>query len=130
MIDVNSQSQFAQADMIRFTLADLTAGVGVAAKTIPSGYVIVGGYVVVSQAFNAATTATLLVGDAGDPDRYTGTPADLSVVGATALDVTGFQYVEPTDLLLQYAQTGAAATEGEGFVTLMFVREGKADCVL
>jgi len=130
MLDVNAQSQFAQADMLRFAFSDLVAGEGVVAKTIPAGYVIVGGFVVVSQAFNAGTSATLDIGDVADPDRYTGTAVDLAATGSTAIDVTGFQTEEPTDLLFTYAEAGAAATEGEGFVTLMFVREGKADCVL
>lgn len=127
MLNVNAQAQWEQADMVRFALSDLTGGAGTVAKKIPTGYVITGGFVTVTQAFNSATTAVLDVGDAADPDRYTSTAVDLKALGTTALDVTGFQYAAPTDLLLGFAETGAAATEGEGFIVLKLIREGKAD---
>lgn len=127
MLNVNAQAQWVQADMIRFSFSDLVDGETVVAKMIPTGYTIIGGNVTVVQAFNSGTTATLEVGDEDEDDRYTDSAVDLTSVGSTALDVTGYQYAEPTGLTFKFAETGDAATEGEAFVVLQLIREGKAD---
>lgn len=127
MLNVNAHAQWEQSDMIRFDYSDLTSGTGIVAKTIPAGYVITGGFVTVAQAFNSGTSAVLDLGDADDPNRYSSTSVDLAALGTTALDVTGYQYTAPTDFLLELTEVGAAATEGEAFVVLKLIREGKAD---
>ena len=44
---------------------------------IPGGAVVVGGEIVVTEAWNAGTSAVVDIGDGDDPDRYTSSPVNL-----------------------------------------------------
>lgn len=71
-------------------LADLTSGAALTTSiALPVGAVVVGGSVSVDQAFNSATSDTLIVGDATDDNRYLDA-ADLQSVATKALVPTGF----------------------------------------
>lgn len=100
--------------MVTISLADIVDGGAVqAAVELPAGAIVTGGQAFVATAFDAETTATLKVGDAGDDDRYTPTPLNIATVGAKPLVPNGYVMPAQGDLLVTYASTGAAATEGE-----------------
>lgn len=117
---------------VRGTIDYTVAGAGTNGNStigiIPSGAVVVDAIVVVNTAFNANTTNVVIVGDAGDPDRYVaaadvteGTPGGYR--GTTA---TGIGYTTTTDttVIANYAETGTAATTGSATVTILFIAPG------
>lgn len=110
---------------LTFTFSDLTSGTGIAALRLPPGAVVTRGSVVVQTAWNSGTSATLKVGDDDDDDRYTTAAIDLTSTGRTALDLTGHEYSTPLDLELLLTEVGDAATEGEGYVELEIVMDGR-----
>lgn len=107
--------------------ADIAAyGTAESAIDLPGNAILVGGDVVVTTAWNSATTATLTLGDAADADRYTAAPIDLKTAGRTELTVTGFKHPVAEALKALVAQTGAAATAGSARITIQYFVEGRA----
>lgn len=124
---VHDTYQYPLQAVIRFDFSDLVDGSGVPAHLLPTGGTVTGGAVVVQTPWDSGTTATLDVGDADDDDRYTATAVDLTTAGRTALTLTGFQNAGPTELVLSLAETGTAATEGEAYIELTVVMEGRVN---
>lgn len=125
-IKKNSGRQSPQVAQVSASLADIKSGAQHAAIELPAGAVVVGGFIHVSQAFNAATTATLKVGDSADDDRYTATAADVKNTGVTALTLTGFETTKKTDIAVTYAETGAAATAGALTLYVQYIVKKRA----
>lgn len=113
---------------LTIALADIVDGGAVQPVIeLPAGAVVTGGSVIVTEVFNAATTATLGLGDSVDPDRYTPTPLDVSTLGAKALLPTGFVMLNKGDILATYASTGIAATTGELLLVVEYLDVQKAE---
>lgn len=123
-IQKNAGRQDLLVAYVDIALGDLTAGVAQAAIDLPHGAVLVGGDAVVKTPFNAATTATLKVGDKGDDDRYGS--LDLKTAGRTALTLTGYKHNVGEPLLVHFAQTGTAATTGALRLAIQYYVEGRA----
>jgi len=112
-ITKNYNRQCLAMAVVMISLADIVDGGAVQpAVELPDGAIVTGGSVLVTEVFNAATTATLDLGDAADEDRYTATPLDLKTLGAKALIPSGYVMPNKGDILATYASTGAAATTG------------------
>ena len=124
---VHDDYQYPLAAVVRFDFADLVADEGVPAHLLPPGGTITGGAVVVETAWDSGTSATLKVGDEDDDDRYTSTAVDITAAGRTALTLTGHKYDVPTELELLLTEVGTAATEGEGYIELTLVMEGRTN---
>lgn len=80
MIQKNYNRQAVTAALVNFALADVADGVAQAAVKLPGGAIVVGGFLVVDEAFNAETTATAKVGDSSTttataPVRWTWRPS-------------------------------------------------------
>ncbi|WP_447593532.1 hypothetical protein [Aquipseudomonas campi] len=105
---------------INFT--DFANGAIQAAIELPGGAIVTGGFIQPITSFNAATTATLKVGDAKDDDRYTTTPVDVKGLAVAKLDVTGYVVPEQGDLLVTLATSGAAATSGKCRLFVEYIR--------
>lgn len=111
-----------QTHYLRGTLtpsaASITLGV------IPPGSIIIGGGVVISTAFNAASTNVIDIGTTADPD---GLATDLAggTIGLIVADelATSNDLYTTTDVTIvaSYAQTGTAATAGVGHVFVQFI---------
>jgi len=120
---------------IAFTYADLGAAVVASlgalqdAYSLPANARVVGGELVVDTAWVGPTAATLDIGDAADPDRYSATPIDLKTAGRTALTLTGFKTTSPTGVQLDPVLTVAAATAGAAWLRVQYVVQGKSDLV-
>ena len=113
-ITKNYNRQCLAMAVLSISLADFVDGGAVQpAIELPDGAIVTGGSVMVTEVFNAATTATLDLGDSVDEDRYTPTPLDLKTLGAKALLPTGYVMPLTADLLATYASTGTAATTGQ-----------------
>ena len=126
-IKKNSSRQELIAAHLTIGFADITTyGTAEPAIDLPGNAVVVGGDVVVTTAWNSATTATLKLGDAADDDRYTAAAVDLKTVGRTALTLTGFKHTVSEALKALVAQTGAAATAGSARITIQYFVEGRS----
>ena len=112
-ITKNDQRQAPLVAWVDINLADFSAGAVQAAIELPGGAIVTGGFVQPITTFNAATTATLKVGDSVDDDRYTATPADVKALAVVELDVTGYAMPAQGNLIVTYASTGAVATTGK-----------------
>jgi hypothetical protein len=94
---------------------------------VPEGARVVGGHINVTEVFNSTTSDVLDIGDGGDDDRYTATPIDLTALGATALDVTGYTYTAEDDIDVEWtAGSTGTATTGEATITVLYVVSGRA----
>lgn len=94
---------------------------------VPEGARVVGGHINVTEVFNSTTSDVLDLGDAGDVDRYSATPIDLTALGATALDVTGYTYTAQDDIDVQWtAGSTGTATTGEATITVLYIVDGRA----
>lgn len=111
-----------QTHYLRGTLlfSDGTITLGV----IPPGSIIIGAGVVISTAFNAASTNVIDIGTNADPD---GLATDLAggTIGLIVADelATSNDLYTTTDVTITatYAQTGTAATAGVGHVFVQFI---------
>ena len=104
-----------------------TAAVG-EVITLPAGAQVTRGWVLVTTAYNSATTANLDVGDAASSTRYA-TDIDLKTTGLKAITPTGFITANKAPVTVTFGQTGAAATAGAARVYIEYVVERKSDIV-
>lgn len=107
--------------------ADFATAAAINIAALPQGATITHAWIDVKVPFNSATTATLSVGDAASATRY-GSAVDIRTAGRKALaNATGFTTTEAGQLVVTFAQTGAAATAGQARVYFQYVVERKAD---
>ena len=122
-IALNDSRQAPLWAYVDFELADVATAQD--AFELPAGAIVVGGFVQPITTFNAATTATLKVGDALDDDRYTATAADVKALAVVPLTITGYQMPAMGKLKVTYASTGAAATTGKCRLAVSYIRAGR-----
>lgn len=102
----------------RVNYNDVGIAAGVAFGTLPAGAMIVAQNVRVSTAFNAGTTNALNVGTtAGGTQLFT----DAATAGARSPTIANLSFATDTDLFVQYAQTGTAASAGVADIVIGFV---------
>lgn len=114
------------AATIPFDYTTLEDGVAVDAIEVPNNAVLVGGMLVIDEAFDSGTSDAIDVGDSGDDDRYSSTPINAQVVGATALDLTGYRYAGVDNIALSWAADGTDATAGSGRLIVQYMVEGRS----
>lgn len=111
---------------IPFTYADLTSGEITEAIDLPGGAYIVSGEVVVTTAFNSATSDAIEVG------LLSGATNDL--LSSTSIAATGITPIVPfagslatTDTVtVEWTGVGAAPTAGAGFLRVDYTIDGRA----
>lgn len=102
----------------RVTYNDAGIGTGVVFGTLPAGAMIVDQDVRCSTAFNAGTTNALNVGTAaGGTQLFT----DAATAGARQPTIANLSFAADTDLYVQFAQTGTAASAGVADIVIGFV---------
>jgi hypothetical protein len=102
----------------RVNYNDAAIGTGVVFGTLPAGAMIVTQNVRVSTAFNAGTTNALNVGTtAGGTQLFT----DAATAGARLPTIASLTFAADSDLFVQYAQTGTAATAGQADIVIGYV---------
>lgn len=126
-ITKNSGRQELIVATVDFTFADIpTTATAYEAMNLPVGAVVVGGDLVVTTAWNTATTATLSIGDVTLATRY-GTTIDLKTAARTALTVTGFTTTSTQPVVNgTTAFVGTAATAGAARLTVTYFVKGRA----
>ena len=106
------------------TLAELASECVIA--KLPPRAVITEIKVYVDTAFNAATTNTLSIGDAGSATRFLNAQS-ISAVGPVAVTTEiGRKYTVADYLRATYAQSGAAASAGIVRIFGEYIIEGKS----
>lgn len=112
---------------LRLKTAFDTSGIatGVSMGTLPAEAIVLPHHVNITTAYNAATTNVLVVGTAADPDHYVaaGDVTETSIA-FTANITTGCEEVSViTDVLVQFTESGTAATAGESTVILPYIQK-------
>jgi hypothetical protein len=105
------QTQFQQVHYFRkrVNYNDSAIAAGVLFGTMPAGAMITDLDIRVTTAFNAGTTNAINVGTtAGGTQIFT----DAATVGHRQPTIPNISFAVDTDLFVQYAQTGTAATTG------------------
>lgn len=101
----------------RVNYNDAAIAAGVSFGTIPAGAMLTGQHVRVNTAFNAGTTNALNVGTtAGGTQLFT----DAATAGARQPVIPNLSFAVDTDLFVQYAQTGVAATAGQADIVIAY----------
>ena len=110
---------------VDFGFADLESGSFEQAIDLPTGAVVVGGQLVVTEAFDSGTSDAADVGDADTGDRYAD-GVDLQSTGLTALTPTGFVYSPAKPVGVTWTGAGTAPTAGAASLIVQYVVEGRA----
>ena len=102
----------------RVNFNDTNIAGGVVFGTLPAGAMITDLDIRVNTAFNAATTNAINVGtSAGGTQVFT----DAATSGARQPTIPNLSFATDTDLYVQYAQTGTAATAGQADIVIGYV---------
>jgi len=123
----NSARQDVINAFVDFTFADIpTTATAYAAMDIPIDAIVTGGDLVVTTAWNTATSATLSVGDVTTPTRYAST-VDLKTAARTALTLTGFTHTNTQKVLNgTTAYVGATASAGAARLSVNYIVKGRS----
>jgi len=111
---------------VDFVLADLVSGAFEKAVSLPENAEVTGGSVVITTAFDSATTDALDVGDATVGGRYLSVAAGLTALplGRTALVPTGYRTVGKEPVGVTWTGAGAV-TAGAGRLEVEYVIVGR-----
>lgn len=120
----NDGRQSPAVAVVKFSLADFTDGT-LDVMELPGNAIVTGGFITVTTAFNAGTTATLDLGDGTTADLYLD-GGSVAAKGLVSLVPTGDINTRVGDLTLTYAETGDAATEGEAILVLEYIEISKS----
>lgn len=125
-ITKNSGRQAIDLAYVDIALADLTTGVDIEAMSLPPGAVIVGGAVVVSEAFNSTTSDVIDVGDGSSQNRYLN-DGNIHATGRVALVPTGFVVTAATaKLTVRWVSGGGTPTTGKARLEVQYYVEKRA----
>lgn len=116
--------QYPLVALQHFTYEDL-GGVAVAALDLPGGAIVIGGELVITEAFNSATSDAIDVGDGADPDRYAAA-VDAQALGRTALTLTGYKYALPDTVDIGLTSVGGPPTAGGGYLMVEYIMDGRS----
>lgn len=111
---------------VEFTYADLVSATPQTAIVVPPNAVIVGGELVISTAFNSATSDVIEVGDGGDDDRYTASDINVAAAGRTALTITGYRYTVQDTIDIKWTGVGTAPSAGAGTLRVQYLIKDRA----
>lgn len=101
----------------RVNFNDAAIGTGVVMGTLPAGAMLLGQHVRVSTAFNAGTSNALNVGtSAGGTQLFT----DAATAGARNATVANLSFASDTDIFVQFAQSGTAASAGVADIVITY----------
>ncbi|HZX81036.1 MAG TPA: hypothetical protein VFE72_08815 [Lysobacter sp.] len=118
--------QHADVRYFEVTGANFDANNNVVDIALPLDAEVIGGHINVTEAFNAATTDVLDVGDSASANRY-GNDVNLKAVGRTALTPTGFVTTTSNKVLrLTRVPTGAKTAVGTLRVFVQTVTLGRS----
>lgn len=109
-----------------FTLDDVKAGTSVEIMDLPAGALVIGGSVVVVNAFDSVTTSVLVVGDKTTANRF-GSAINIKTLGGVSLQPAGAAFATKDAVTIKFSETGGAATVGDGYVIISYILENRAN---
>lgn len=109
---------------VSFDYADIN-GATVEVADLPGGAVVTGGYVVVVNAWDSATSATIDVGDKTTSTKYV-TGVNGKAAGGTALVPAGAPFAVKDALTVTVTNVGTP-TVGDGYVVLQYIIDGRSN---
>jgi len=120
--------QYPLVARVDFTYASFGAsGVAEEAIDLPVGAVVTGGALVITTAFNSATTDAIEVGDGDAVARFLASQDVKSAAGRFALTGTEKIYTAPDSVDLEWTGAGAAPSQGAGYLELEYVIDDRAN---
>lgn len=112
---------------VALSLADFVGRGNVIDVEVPNDAQVIGGNIVVTDAFNTTSTDTLAVGTPDSAARYMAATS-LKTPALTAVVPTGYQHSTDHNIVrLTRTPADAAATKGTVIVTVQYVELGKAE---
>jgi hypothetical protein len=126
-ISKNKGRQGVISAFVEFEWDDVpTTATAYAAIDLPPGAIVVGGDLVITTAWNTATTATLAIGDATTGNRYL-SATNAKSAARTALVPTGFEVTttQPS-ITVTTAFDGTAATAGAARLRVDYIVKKRA----
>jgi hypothetical protein len=111
------------AAIAEFTYADYTSGTAEAIIALPSDAIVVGGHLVVTVAWDSATSATGTIGDTDDDDEYAA-GIDMKSAALTALTPTGVKLGAGKNIVFKVTDVGAPGA-GAARLVVEYVRDGR-----
>jgi len=111
---------------VAFTFEDFVSGTIQAAVDIPGGAVVTGGAIVITTAFDSATSDTMTVGDVGDVETRYETSVDGSSAARSVLALDGVAYAAPAEIGIKWTGVGAAPAQGAGYLDVEYAIDGRA----
>ena len=124
-ITLDPNRQWVKKAWVTIPFSALTSGQAASAINMPPGAVITGGSVVVTTAFNSATSDALTVGDTTSATKYLSTD-NIHTTGLTALVPTGY-VSQGEDLQVTWTGVGAAPTAGSFTLGIDYYIQGEAE---
>ena len=126
LIEVFSSTNYG-VKALRFDSAFDTSGIatGVSIGVLPKGAIVLPHHVNITAAYNAATTNVLIVGTAADDDHYVaaGDVTEGSIAFTSNITTGCEEVADITDVLVQFTETGTAATTGASTVILPYLEK-------
>lgn len=121
--DFNRQTVLVAQVEIGF--ADLigTSGLDQEAIGVPAGSIVVGGDIVVTEAFNSGTSDVLSVGDSVTYNQYA-SAANIHAAGRTALTLVGTGN-STNDINVRWVGVGSAPTAGKARLSVHYITPGR-----
>lgn len=111
---------------VEFAYTDFTSGVSAEAIDLPGNAVVVGGELVITTAFNSATSDTFIVGDGAVTNRYANA-VNGAAAARTALTLTGFRYTTPDTVDVRWTGVGAAPSAGAGVLRVQYILKNRSN---
>lgn len=111
---------------IPFTFSDLTSGEITEAIVLPGGAYITGGEVVITTAFDSATSDAIEVGLLAVATDTLLSSTSIASTGITALVPVGGSLAASDTVTIEWTGVGAAPSAGVGFLRVEYVIDGRA----
>lgn len=108
---------------VDINLADIVSGVAQGAIELPAGATIISGSVEPMVSFNAATSASIAVGDAAVANRYLAA-GDVKALSLVPLVPTGFTTTAKSDVTVTVTLVGATTT-GKLRLCVQYFKDGR-----
>jgi hypothetical protein len=125
-IPKNSGRQEVISAYVDVSYADLASGTAADAIDLPVGAIVIGGAVVVTAAFNSATSDALVVGDSASSNRFKSS-FSIAATGLTALVPTGYVALATTSKVrVTWTGVGTAPTAGAFRLRVDYIVEKRA----
>lgn len=119
--------QYPLVAIVEIAFADVSNESAVEVVELPGGAIVTGGQILTQTAFDDTGTATLIVGDADDPNRFTASAVNVKATGSVPLsiDTNNAQYSVPTQLTVTYAGQNDDGAEGSVLLVVEYVVEAR-----